>query len=94
MSAGLVGLYAIYFVMVGIKGNAGELKTAIFTDGKGFLPFILAIIVLRAAYSSDALRPMIKPFIVLAALTFFLKNYGKIIPQLNQITGLKLPSGA
>lgn len=91
MSAGLVGLYAIYFVLVGIKGNAGALKDNVLTDGKGFLPFIIAILVLRAAYASDTLKPLVKPFVVLAALAFILKNYGKIIPQINKITGLNLP---
>jgi hypothetical protein len=94
MSAGLVGLYAIYFVLVGIKGNAGSLKDGVLMDGKGFLPFVIAILVLRAAYTSDTLKPLVKPFVVLAALTFIVKNYGKIIPQINKITGLNLPSGA
>jgi hypothetical protein len=85
MSYGLVGLYGLYFVFVGIRGNASPLVNNIQQDGKNFLPWVLAILVLRAAYSSDTMRPMVKPFIGLAALTFFLKNYAKVVTQINQL---------
>lgn len=94
MSYGLVGLYGLYFVFVGINGNAGKLATNVQQDGKNFIPWMLAILVLRAAYSSEALRPMVKPFIGLAALTFFLKNYSKVVSQVNQImpANVQLPT--
>lgn len=85
MSYGLVGLYGLYFIFVGVNGNSGKLVGNIQQDGKNFIPWVLAILVLRAAYASDTLRPMVKPFIGLAALTFFLKNYAKVVTQLNQI---------
>lgn len=85
MSYGLVGLYGLYFVFVGIRGNAPALVNNVQQDGKNFIPWVLAILVLRAAYSSDTLKPMVKPFIGLAALTFFLRNYAKVVSQVNQI---------
>jgi hypothetical protein len=85
MSYGLVGLYGLYFVFVGVRGNASALVSNVQQDGKNFIPWVLAILVLRAAYTSDTLRPMVKPFIGLAALTFFLKNYAKVVSQVNQI---------
>lgn len=85
MSYGLVGAYAIYFILVGINGNSGKLVALIERDGKNFLPWILAILVLRAMYNVDALRPMVKPFIGLAVLTFVLKNWNNVATQLNQI---------
>jgi hypothetical protein len=85
MSYGLIGLYGLYFVFVGIHGNAGKLVSNVSSDAKNFLPWVLAILVLRAMYESDTLRPMVKPFIGLAALTFVLKNYGKVVGQINQI---------
>lgn len=94
MSYGLVGLYGLYFVFVGINGNADKLSGNVQQDAKNFIPWILAILVLRAAYSSDTLKPMVKPFIGLAALTFFLKNYAKVTAQLNQImpANVQLPT--
>lgn len=95
MSYGLVGLYGLYFVFVGIRGNASKLADNVSQDGKNFIPWILAILVLRAAYSSETLRPMVKPFIGLAALTFFLRNYSKVVRQVNQIMpeNVQLPTG-
>jgi hypothetical protein len=94
MSYGLVGLYGLYLVFVGVRGNSTPLVTNISQDGKNFIPWVLAILVLRAAYSSDTLRPMVKPFIGLAALTFFLKNYAKVVSQLNQVmpANVQLPT--
>jgi len=85
MSYGLIGLYGLYFVFVGIRGNASQLTSNVAQDGKNFIPWVLAILVLRAMYSSDTLKPIVKPFIGLAVLTFVLKNYGTVVTQLNQI---------
>ncbi len=93
MNFALVGLYGLYLVFVGIKGNSKELFADIGTDAKGFAPWVIAILVLKALYSSDTLKPLVKPFAALALLTFTLKNYGVIVDQVNGITGLKLPGG-
>lgn len=96
MSYGLVGAYAIYFILVGVKGNANALFNSVLQDGKGFLPWILAVIVLRVAYSSETLRPAVKPFIALAILVFVLRNYSTIVEQINGImpANVQLPTGA
>lgn len=94
MSYGLVGLYGLYFIFVGVRGNSSKLVDNVQQDGKNFIPWVLAILVLRAAYSSDTLKPMVKPFIGLAALTFFLRNYAKVVSQVNQImpANVQLPT--
>jgi len=90
---GLVGLYGVYFLFVGMNGNGKELKDNLSIDFKGFLPWLLAVIILKTLYDVDGLRPAVKPFIALALLTFTLRNYAVIIDQVNLITGLKLPNG-
>jgi hypothetical protein len=85
MAYGLIGLYALYFILVGLHGNAGQMVSNVEQDGQKFIPWILAILVLRALYASDTLRPLVKPFIVLAVLVFFLKNYATVAGQVNQI---------
>lgn len=85
MSYGLVGAYAVYFILVGIHGNSSKLITLVERDGRNFLPWILAILILRALYNVASLRPLVKPFIGLAILTFVLKNWGTFATQLNQI---------
>ena len=91
MPYGLVGLYALYLIFVGANQNALPLKNELQSDVKGFAPWLIAILVLRALYASETIRPVVKPFIYLAILTFVLKNYGVIVGQVNEITGLKLP---
>ncbi len=90
MAFGLIGLYGVYFVLVGMKGNAGKMIANVQADGKGFMPWLLAIIILRALYNVDSLRPMVKPFIALAVLTFTLKNFNTVAAQVNTL----LPANA
>lgn len=90
MAFGLIGLYGVYFILVGVKGNADKMIANVQQDGRGFMPWLLAILVLRALYNVETLRPLIKPFIGLAALTFVLKNFNTIAGQLNQL----LPANA
>ncbi len=85
MAYGLVGAYGIYFILVGIHGNAGKLATVVEDNGREFLVWILAILVLRALYNVPVLRPAVKPFIALAALTFVLTNWNSVVSQLNDI---------
>ena len=92
MSYGLIGVYALYFIFVGVNGNAAPMTTAMESDAKGFAPWVLAILVLKAISASDTLAPMVKPFIALALVTFVLKNYDQIITQVDQVTGLNLPT--
>jgi len=93
MSYGLVGLYALFFIFVGSSGKSTKLKDEVSKDAKGFAPWLISIIVLRWAYSNDTLKPVVKPFIFLAVLVFVLKNYGKLVSQINSVTGLDLPGG-
>lgn len=91
MSYGLVGLYAIYFMFVGINGHASTLFKNIEQDAKGFAPWVLAILILRALANVNVLKPAVTPFIGLAVLTFVLRNYGTVVGQINDITDLNLP---
>lgn len=91
MSYGLVGLYALYLMFVGVNGHSSKLFADIEADAKGFAPWLIAILVLRALSNSNTLKPMVTPFIGLAVLTFVLKNYGQLVAQVDDITGLTLP---
>lgn len=96
MAYGLIGAYAIYFILVGIHGNASKMVALVERDGKGFLPWIIAIMVLRALYMSETLRPLVKPFIGLAVLVFTLRNYSTIAGQINDIlpANAQIPTGS
>lgn len=86
----IVGLFGVYLLLVGSHGNTDKFIKEFGKDGKGFFPWIIAIGIIVALNTSDKLRPVIKPFIALALLTFFVKNFNTIKSQTEQITGLKL----
>lgn len=90
MSYGLVGLYALYLIFVGVNGNAAPLFQQVEKDAKDFAPWLLSIVVLKALYEVPSLQPAVKPFIGLAVLTFVLKNYNTVVGQVDEITGLNL----
>lgn len=92
MAYGLVGLYGLFLIFVGSKGNASQLQTELSQDVKGFSAWLIAILVLRAMYAIESVRPVVKPFMYLAILTFFLRNYDTVVSQIDEITGLKLPT--
>ncbi len=94
MAYGLVGLYGLYLIFVGYKGNSAELMKALQTDGKGFIPWIVAIAVLALLYRSDTIRPVVKPFVFLALLTFAMKNWKTIGAQINAVAGQTIIKGA
>jgi len=93
VNAGLVGLYAIYLILIGVKGNSEKAYKLINRDGKGFLVWIVTIIILRSLYGVQKLRPLATTLIALSLLTFTLLNYDRVISQLNKITGLNIPTG-
>lgn len=93
MAYGLIGLYGLYLVFVGYKGNQSTLFQMVSQDGPGFLPWLIAVVVLGTMYRSDTLKPVVKPFIALLLLTFVLKNFNQLRSQLKQVIG-DIQSGA
>lgn len=87
MAYGLIGLYGIYLIFVGYKGNASTFMQMVSEDGPGFTPWLISIVVLGTAYRSDTLRPVVKPFIALLILAFVLKNWGALKSQTQQVLG-------
>ena len=93
MNTALVGLIGLYAVGVGLHGNAAAAGAEIAADARGFVPWLLAVIVLRIAYNSATLKPFVGPFIGLAVLVYIIKNYKVFGVQINEIAGQKLVPG-
>lgn len=87
MNTGLIGLYGLYLVFVGYKGNTSELLSEFEHDAKGFLPWLISIVVLKSMSENKNLAKFVVPFSGLAILSFSLINYDKIAEQLNTIMG-------
>ena len=90
MAYGMIGLYALYLIFVGVNQNAVPLYNEVQKDVKGFAPWLLCIIILKALNEVEQLQPAVKPFIGLAILTFTLRHYGTMVGELEEITGLEL----
>lgn len=86
MNAFVVGLYGLFFVMVGVKMRSGELVDEVKQDVGGFVPWALAIAVLAIMYEVDETKPIVKPFALLIILNFVLVNFGKIQNEFRKIT--------
>lgn len=85
MSNLLVGIYAVYLLFVAYKGNASEIMGDVQEDAPGFLPWMVAVVVLSVLYNNDTARPIVKPFIFLAILTFVLKNFVPLKTEVQKI---------
>ena len=81
-----IGVYGLYLILVGLKGNAGQLAGKIQTDAPKFLPWIIAIFVLAFINgSSEAGRRITGPFIALLIIAFVVKRFPTLQDQTKQL---------
>lgn len=89
-----VGVYAVYLIMVALRGNAGQLFSNVQTDIKGFLPWGISIGILGVLYENEKTRPVVEPFIFLIVLAAFLKNFQALKTNASQIYNSATASNA
>lgn len=81
-----IGVYGLYLILVGLKGNAGLLAGKVQDDVPKFLPWIIAIFVLAfVSSSSEAGRKITGPFIALLILAFVLKRFDTLKAQSQEL---------
>lgn len=85
MTSLFIGLYGIYFLLVGAHSNTAPLITQLQGDVPKYLPWLLAIIVIAFLSQYETTEKIVKPFVALLILNFFLKNFGTIK---SQVTGI------
>lgn len=88
MNALIIGIYGIFFVLVGLAGNAPKLVSMVKSDIGGFLPWAVAIAVLAVAYEYPTTRKMAQPFIFLLILSFILSNFDNLQAEYNRLAKL------
>ncbi len=81
MTSLMIGLYGIYLVAVGVKGNTSRLVTFVETDVQGFVPWLAVIIVILALYDVPSLKGFAEAFAVLIAATFLVSQRSQIVSQ-------------
>ena len=85
MNALIIAAYGLYLIMVGFNQNSKKLLGYIENDIGGFFPWAVSIAVLAVAYNSEYTKKVVEPFIVLATVTFILKNFTKLQNEYNRI---------
>ncbi len=88
MNALLIGIYGIFFLLVGLSGNAPSFLAMAKEDAGGFLPWAVGVGVLAIAYEYPATRKMAQPFIFLLILSFILMNFGNLQTEYNRLKQL------
>lgn len=88
MNGLVIGIYGIFFLLVGLAGNAPKLLGMVGEDVGGFLPWVVAIATLAVAYEYPATQKMAKPFILLLVLSFVLYNFDKLNAEYQRLQSL------
>lgn len=88
MNALIIGLYGVFFLLVGLSGNAPSLLAMAKQDAGGFLPWAVGVGVLAVAYEYPATKKMAQPFILLLILSFILTNFGSLQAEYSRLKAL------
>lgn len=76
-----LGLYALYLLLVAINGNGSALASALQDDAPGFLPWLIAALVIGGLYEFDKTRQFAVIFLTLVILTYVLRNFSTLKAQ-------------
>jgi len=85
MTSLMVGIYGLYLIAVGVKGNTKTLMLDLQQDAGGFVPWLLIVIVLLALYDVPGMQNFAEAFAVLAMLGLIVNSHSTIIPQFEQL---------
>ena len=85
MNSLFIGLYGVYLLAVGIRGNGGALADLVSADAPKYFPWLLAIIVISVLTEFDATKNLVKPIIMLLVLNFVLRNFDTIKSEVSKI---------
>jgi len=85
MTSLFLGLYGIFLLLVGARGNTPALMTQLQKDVPNYLPWLLAIIVIAFLSQYETTEKIVKPFIALLILNFFLFNFDTIKSEVEKI---------
>lgn len=88
MNGLILGLYGIYLVIVGVRGETDALLQELQEDMPKFIPWALAIVVLVILSQTEATAKLVKPFIGLLILNFVLMNWANLSAEVNKLRNI------
>lgn len=86
MNAAIVGLYGIYLILTGINGNAEKFLRSIASE-KGFVPWIVAVLVLGALSENGETKPLVAPFVTLLIVALVVTRWNVVSGQVKTVYG-------
>ena len=87
----LIGLYLLF---VGYRGNGQQLTGALGQDAKGFVPWVVAVLVLAGVRRIPQLTKPVDAFLMLAVIAMVLKHEGNIATQLKSVYHSYVPGAS
>jgi hypothetical protein len=88
MNGLILGLYGIYLVVIGVRGEVDQLQAKLGQDLPHFVPWAIAIVILIVMSQTEATAEVVKPFVGLLILAFFLKNFGTMSAEVTKLRTL------
>lgn len=88
MNGLILGLYGVFLVAVGVRGNSSKFLDSLNEDAPKFIPWALAIVGLVIAAQAPQTEKVVKPFAFLLVLNFVLVNYGTISAELKKFAAM------
>jgi len=90
MTSLFVGIYGLFLVLVGVRGNAGALTDELSEDAPQYLPWLIAIVVLALMSEFEGTKTLVKPFALLLLLNFGLSNFETIQSEVSKVYNLSM----
>jgi hypothetical protein len=81
MTSLLIGIYGLYMIAVGVKGNTSTLVSYVDADAAGFVPWLVVVIVLLALYDVPELQGFAEAFAVLVVLSLIVSQRSEVVSQ-------------
>ena len=82
MGSVFLALFGVWMVATGYRGNAGPASSFIMAQ-RGFVAWMVAVLILYALYDVAVVRPVIKPLITLALVVLIVYKWPVILKQWN-----------
>lgn len=85
MFSGVLGIYGVYLLMMGVQGNTNEFIDLLKTDIRKFIPWIMSLLIIAILSESEHTKKIVAPFMGLVVLSFALQNRQTIENELRKI---------
>lgn len=84
----ILGLYGAYLIWVGFSGKFDSLADELGKDAPEYFPWAIGILCVAVLTQFESTQKLVKPFIGLLLLNFFLRNYDNIEAEVKKLSDM------